>query len=516
MFKRILTAATFALALVGCGESSKPTETVTILAGSELKDIEPKLQEIRKETGIDIQFKYIGTLDGADALVSGEHYDLAWFSHAKYLTLLQGDRKVIHASERIGLSPVIPAVKQSLAKEWGWIDNPNVTWADLAEKARTGEFKYALTDPTASNSGFSTVMGVQAAFSGSSDAITVESIDQAKLKDFFSGQTLTSGSSGWLAGTFVKEQNRLDGLFNYESILLTMNRSGDLEEPLTLIYPKDGVVTADYPLLLIDPSKRAAFDKLVAYFKTPDFQQWMMENTYRRPVVSGVKPIGIFPDNYLMELPFPARLDVVNEMLFGFLNIHRKPNTAIFVLDISGSMKNEQRIRQLKQAIVNLTGEDTSVTGKFAQFRIREKVVLIPFNEHVMKSTVFEIDDTEVMQDVANFAQRLEPRGGTAIYDALEAAYAFANEERQAHPDRLYSVVLMTDGSNTAGSDYLSFLAWYKQRSDKFVDIRTFPVLFAGSDDSEMKSVAELTGGRTFDGRKVSLSHVFKKIRGYQ
>jgi Ca-activated chloride channel family protein len=43
-----------------------------------------------------------------------------------------------------------------------------------------------------------------------------------------------------------------------------------------------------------------------------------------------------------------------------------------------------------------------------------------------------------------------------------------------------------------------------------------FPVLFGDASVDEMKRIAELTGGRLFDGRAASLSTVFKEIRGYQ
>jgi len=41
-------------------------------------------------------------------------------------------------------------------------------------------------------------------------------------------------------------------------------------------------------------------------------------------------------------------------------------------------------------------------------------------------------------------------------------------------------------------------------------------VLFGNANEEEMIEVAELTGGRVFDGRSEALSLVFKQIRGYQ
>jgi Ca-activated chloride channel homolog len=40
--------------------------------------------------------------------------------------------------------------------------------------------------------------------------------------------------------------------------------------------------------------------------------------------------------------------------------------------------------------------------------------------------------------------------------------------------------------------------------------------MFGDADMDEMKSLADLTGGRVFDATSSSLSAVFKEIRGYQ
>ena len=112
--------------------ANNPEATMTVLAGSELKDLEPFLGDIRRETGVDLQFTYSGTLDGVERIVAGEAFDAAWFSHGKYLTLL--DRGRIVTQDRVMLSPVVLGVKRSKAEAWGWTDGA-VTWEDIAEKA---------------------------------------------------------------------------------------------------------------------------------------------------------------------------------------------------------------------------------------------------------------------------------------------------------------------------------------------------------------------------------------------
>jgi Ca-activated chloride channel family protein len=497
-----------------------PVSSSTILkviAGSELKDIEPMLATIKQKTGVQLQMDYLGTLDGAEKIVAQpESYDLAWFSHAKYLSLLQADKKLIQAQEKIGISPVIPAVKESLAKQWGWLDNPVVTWNEIAEKVKAGQFNYAMTDPTASNSGFSTVMSVQAAFSNKGDAITAQDVDAEKLKSFFSGHSLTAGSSAFLSASYLQDQTKLAGIFNYESELLKLNRNPALKEKLVLIYPKEGTVTADYPLILLAKQKAADYQKVVGYLKSAEFQTWMMNNTDRRPVNSAVT-LGVqFPKGYLMDLPFPNNIATVNEILFAYLNERRKPSHSFFVLDLSGSMRG-QRIVDLKQAMTNLTGDDASITGQFARFRNREKITLITFSTTVMDTREFTIDNEGVvLQEIKRYINGLELGGGTAIFTALQTAYQQAQQARAADPNRFYSIVLMTDGLNRDGMSYESFHEFYLKESDYLGGIRTFPILFGEASSEEMESLAALTEGKVFDSRKSSLAQAFKQIRGYQ
>ena len=95
------------------------------------------------------------------------------------------------------------------------------------------------------------------------------------LRRLFQAQTLTSGPSGWLADTFVKKFGKrggADGLVNYESVLLSLNAGEVLSEPLTVVTPADGVVTADYPLTLLsgaDEPTRDAYAVLTGCGRRP-------------------------------------------------------------------------------------------------------------------------------------------------------------------------------------------------------------------------------------------------------
>jgi Ca-activated chloride channel homolog len=511
----LLSSAGF---LSGCGSSGTGNE-LTVLAGSELKDLEPLFKEIRKNTGLSLSMTYIGTLDGAEKLIAGEQVDLAWFSHAKYLSLLQGASNRIAAQTKIMLSPVVLGVKQSKAEVWGWTGDSDVTWQDVVDKATAGELRFGMTNPTASNTGFSALVGVASALAGSADALQLEDIERIRpdLQGFFRGQALAAGSSGWLAESYVREQDQLDGLINYESVLLALNRGGELREKLFLVYPREGIITADYPLLLINRDKLAAYDRLVAYLLSPEFQQKLMEQTLRRPVNAQVAVIDAFPKQFSVELPFPNSQKVVDALLFSYLDEQRRPAHTYYVLDVSGSMRGE-RLDALKAALNNLTGTDTSLTGQFARFQNRERVTLMPFSDDVLDMRTFEVDldNPQSFQEIRTYVDGLVAKRSTAIYSALYQAYTYATLAQKQDPDRYFSIVLMSDGKNNAGILESELLHFYRSLPAEAQRIKTFAILFGEAEKEALQRLTAETGGRLFDAKSEPLSLIFKQIRGYQ
>ncbi|QYN36564.1 VWA domain-containing protein [Pseudonocardia sp. DSM 110487] len=534
--KRIAAAATAVLALVaGCGGGetagagpimgpSDAPVTLRVLAGSELLDLEPVLTQAGEATDVRIQLEPIGTLDGAEAVASGAaetDHDAIWFSSNRYLALQPGAQARLGTAIDIMSSPVVLGLRRPVAERLGWVGRP-VTWAEIAAAAGARQFTYGMTDPSASNSGFSAVVAVATALVGAGSALTLEQAESTvpALRDFFAAQTLAAGSSGFLQEAFVRRATGadpgtpVDGLINYESVLQGMNAAGTLPEPLELIRPADGVVTGEYPFTVLaaaSPEARDAHRRLAEYLRTPDVQREIAERTHRQPAVPGVVPT---PSGTAVELPFPAQADVVEALLTSYFDKLRRPSRTIYVLDTSGSMAGDERIGALQRSLAGLAGADPSLTGQFRRFRGREQVTLLPFNttpESPQTFTVAEENPAPDRQRIADAGAALLPGGDTAIYDSLQAAFRIAEQQSAADPDRFTSIVLMTDGENTSGADIAAFRAFVGSRPA----VPVFCVLFGESSVEEMEEVARLTGGRTFDARTAPLAEVFKEIRGY-
>ncbi len=483
----------------------------SVLAGSELRDIEPQLLAAARKAGVEMTISYAGTLDIVDRLNAGERFDAILPPNGAYPSLALRTKPV--AREKLFYSRVALGVKTSKARALGW-DAKTPSWRDIAQTVKTGEFRYAMTNPTSSNTGMSALFAVAAAAAQKTEDLSVADVDVTVLRDFLSGQAVTAGSSGWLAEIFAKDPAAVDGIVNYEAVLLRLNQTLVAGDQLLLVYPTDGVITADYPLMLLDSGKREAWQNIVDAIKSVSFQRDVLQPAYLRPANPDAALATSLPSAAVVELSFPNQLDVIDTVLQAYQGEWRRPSTSIFVLDTSGSMRGN-RMTAMRDALKVLSGADTTtLSGRFARFQNRERVVLIAFSSRVAPSRTVTFGKTTLAQaenEVREYADTLIADGGTAIYSALAEAEDVAAKERTADAQRNISIVLLTDGENNEGLGPATFRRRYGSTG-----VRIFPILFGEADAAELRALAELTGGRAFDARSTPLTTVFKEIRGYQ
>ncbi|MFF2008009.1 substrate-binding domain-containing protein [Streptomyces sp. NPDC058195] len=487
--------------------------TLRILASSELADMKPLLEEARKATGITVRPTWTGTLDAVEQLGSGtadRAYDAVWLSSNDALRLHPDAAAHITSETPLMTSPVALGVRPATVRRLGWRPS-EVTWPQVHRAVAEGRLTYGMTDPARSHSGFSALVSVASGLSGAQSALTDADVRGAagKLKEFFAGQRLTSGSSGWLATAYAR-RGTVDALINYESVLLSLNR--DSHTGLTVIRPRDGVLTADYPLSALaaaTPGAKDAVRALTAYFRSPGVQRKLTRDTFRRPVVPSVRPAPPLAADARRELPFPGSRSVADGLLHAYENKLRRPSRTVYVLDTSGSMAGE-RLKALKAALTGLT-ED---------FREREEVTLLPFGSSVKRVRTHTVDPADPRRGLDALradTAALSAGGETAIYSSLKSAYERIGEDTES---AFTSIVLMTDGENTSGETARGFASYYRALPEARRATPVFPVVFGDSDRAELDRIAGMTGGRLFDATKErgpgSLDGAFEEIRGYQ
>jgi len=510
----MLAAVLLALLLTGCSGAKVrgKDEVLTILASSELRDLEPLLPEMEAVVKVPIRVEYAASLDVVDQLVKGKQVDLAWPAQGAYLALFPDAKSPAVAQEKIMLSPVVVGVKESLAQEWGWANNPNLTWRDVAERSAAGELRFAMTSPSGSQAGLSALMGVSAALMGRPDPLQESDLASLKgsLGSFLSGQTLAADASK-LADRYLKQQDSLDGIIDYEASLLALNQNEKLVEKLVLVYPREGIVTADYPLVLVDSDWRPEYTRLVNFLRSPEIQQKIMNLTYRRPANPEVALSDLFPRRMLVELPYPNRLAALTALrasqkgpagVIGpapTLSSTAHVRHLILVVDVSASMRGA-RLEELKQALAgSLNGLGSGVV----------RLTIVAYNHAISAQSSFDVDlaKPETLQEVRGFISVLQASGGTASYSALRAAYETAQRARKLEPELPTRVVLVTDGSSTQGLSDADFVKFYRSARD-LSDVPTLVVVTGEGDMNEFDTLVKATGGSAVSASGTDLARV--------
>lgn len=505
----------------GCSALRDDEVTLRVLASPELADMQPILDDLRRATGITLELDYRGSVTAASTLNPGDYgYDLAWLSTDRYLKLrlestgyagpMPLASPIMDTPVVVGLTPAAAGRLRAASGAAAASGSSWASWADVADAAAGGELTFGMADPGQSGSGLAALIGVATAATGAGRALGPQDVTCDRLGGFLSGQQLSTASTEDLTERYKERSAGVDALVTYESSLLTLNESLPADRRLELLYPRDGMVLSDYPLLLLEDERREAYDRAVAWLRNPVAQRAIMDRTLRRPLDAGVErdprlsaPIG-------NSLYFPDEQAVIDKLLTNYgTAVGSPPGAMIFVLDYSGSMRGA-RLDRLRSTFAGLGGADRSPSGKFTRFFTGEQVTVVLFGGTVLGErsvTVARSGDVGAL-DALLASDDLD--GSTAVWSALDHAYDLAAKQS----GRRASIVLMTDGENNAGIGLDEFTRRFKARAGPERGVHTYAIGLGEADQAELGRVATLTGGRVLRATTGSLQDAFKDVRG--
>ncbi|MFF8957604.1 substrate-binding domain-containing protein [Streptomyces sp. NPDC014894] len=506
-------------AAVACTDEAPAPVTLRLLAAPELADMGPFLDDFRRETGIRIETEYRGAADADRELARGDRrHDIAWLASDRSFQLrlrAAGRRAEPPLTTGIMRSPVVIGMKPATAARLRAAGRDRqISWADAADAAAGGSLSFAMADPRHTTSGLAALVGVATAAAGTGGVLRPGDVSCDRLSGFFSGHALTEDSPARLADAFAARQDTLDALITHESELLALNASGKLRTPLEIVHPKDGMVLSDHPLLLLDPARRAPYDRLVEWLKSEPVQRKIMERTLRRPIDPALERIPGLREPIGNALYFPDRPQVVDRLLADYGDPRRRRTAhVLFLLDYSGSMRGE-RIERLRAAFDGLGGADDSRSGKFLRFHRGEKITVLRFGGRVLDERTVTYRDGRDLERLRDLVASEDFDDATAIWSGLDHAYRTAGRILRDHPGERLSIVLMTDGRNNAGIGLDAFLRRHRDRSAGAREIRTHTVRYGEADAAELGRAARATGGRLADAADRPVLDAFKEIRG--
>ena len=510
------------------GENALPTysdKAFQIVSGSENEALKPILDRFAKERGVELRVQYKGSIDIMLDLEQGRNlpYDAVWPANSLWISL--GDtEKVVKSQESIMHSPVVFGVKQSVAKRLGWIGK-EVKIANILKAAQAGQFSFAMTSATQSNSGASAYLGFLHALAGSPDFLTSKNLAdlqlQEKTKALLGRIDRSSGSSGWLKTHVVENYDKFQAMVNYESLIIEANKelTAQGKEPLIAIYPTDGLSISDSPLGYVDhgsQEKEKIFTDLVAYLKSELVRKEIIGLGRRAGLVGfdakDADPAVFNPDwgidvnRVIAPIPLPKE-----EVLREALNLYqagglRKPSATIFALDCSGSMEGKG-ITQLKEAMTLLL--DPIKSKKILiQPSSRDIHIIVPFDATPREVIASKGNDPQMLKELLGKVQGLQAGGETNIYAAVIGGM---EELKKAGPMDGYfpAVILMTDGRSDGSIESLR-----EALQNQGYDIPIFSITFGDADERQLQDIARISGGKVFDGRK-DMAKAFRDAKGY-
>jgi Ca-activated chloride channel family protein len=208
-----------------------------------------------------------------------------------------------------------------------------------------------------------------------------------------------------------------------------------------------------------------------------------------------------------LSIPSP---EVSEAIIDQFYNTKRKA-TVILTLDVSGSMSGEA----IRAA--------TESTAEFLdRLHPRDRVGLIAFNQDATLLTPIS-PVADVVENLKRQVLALPADGGTNLHGAVCRAAEILRQEQKADSskgeNRLYGIVLLSDGKDTAGvvSANQMMTTCLGAGNEDGEGTRVFVLAFGSDVDGPlMDRLARETGGMRFDAAANSVGNAYLKISAEQ
>jgi Ca-activated chloride channel family protein len=460
-----------------------------------------------------------------EAALSGQFHAICPDSSV-WLTQLDLDWQAQHKSEaalvgettRFAVSPVVIAMWEETARSLGYPDKA-IGWADLLELARTNPaFKWSHPS-TSSASGLLATLATFYAGAEKTRGLTVEDVTRDSTLNYVAALEKTVryyGEGERAVMQQVQEKGRayLDAFVVQEQLLIQFNLKS--REKLVAIYPVEGAMWADHPLVFLErpnttAEQRSAYRSFRDFLVSQQAQNLVLANGYRPTDLSialdsASSPIkaanGVDPaqPKTTLQIPGAAVIQVVRD---AWQYAKRKTNVYL-IADVSGSMQGE-KLEQAREAFLTFLG---LIKGE------QERVGLVVFSSDVTEAVALSELATN-RETLRSTISGLEAGGDTALLDAISLAYDRLQQRQDK--ERINAVVVMTDGKENNSRIRLRDLTAKLQRgSQSGVPVVVFCVAYG--DDADLNTLQQMsnaTGGQTRRGSPDTIRELYKLLSTY-
>jgi len=495
------------------------TELVEAFNAQRLRTSDRRTMQVQADR-LDVEAMLAAALDGRYEAISPDsslwldQLDRSWADQTSTEATLVGD------SHRYGISPVVLAMWEPVAKELGWPDQP-VGWADVqAQAQRDPNFKWSHPS-TSSASGLLATLAEFYAGAGKTRGLTIDDVQTQDTLDYVSAveRTVRYYGEGELAVIERAQQegpDYLDAFVVQEQLVVQFNREARGGQQLVAIYPAEGTLWEDHPLALLETrsltaNQRLTFQHFREFLQSPEAQQTVLAHGYRPadltiPLDGPDSPLtganGVDPrqPHTTLQMPGPAVVDVVRNVWW-----YTKRHTNVYlVVDTSGSMSGEK----LEAASEALSVFLSEIKGDL------EQVGMVEFSTHVNNIIpLAKLQDNRSQLEAT--VEALYAEGDTALLDAVRSAYVRLQQENDA--ERINAIVAMTDGRENASRLSLRQLAGeIEQGNSSGVQVVIFCIAYGSDADYEvLETLASASGGQVRTGDLETIRELYKILSTY-
>jgi len=313
--------------------------------------------------------------------------------------------------------------------------------------------------------------------------------------------------------------NYLDFVALEENDLIYINRGLTQYKPpekLVALYPEEGTFWHEHPFGVVNadwvtPEQKEGAALFTQYILADAQQQLIMSEGFR-PVNPNVQLAFPFVDENGVTVEGPKTVfdvpssDVIIAIQESW-SLVKKQADIILLMDISGSMLDEDKIGQAKQAALRFLDEMDS----------SNRVGLTVFSDVI--STRVPLGNFETVEsNLRNTISSLQANGGTALYAALAEVLDELNS--QDSNDRIRAVVVLSDGADTASNEKNVFLNDVLQAIEvsrgALNPVIVIPVAYGSNADiSTLNSIARTSATTVQSGDPNNISRVLEIIGSF-
>ena len=488
-----------------------------------------------KKTGVFVEGEAISSGVAEEKIAKGTYKPVAWSPASSLwgrLLNYEADRPFApKESPSIVRTPLVIAMWEPLAKALGY-PRKKIGFEQVLELAQApggwervghpefGAFKLVHTNPDFSTSGLSAVVAEYYAATGKREGLTEADVTSAKVRRTVRGIERSIVHYGDTT-LFISDQMRAEGpayasaVAMEETTLLDFNRKRGSQQKLVAIYPSEGTFYSDSPFIVLDAgwvtAEQAegarAFQAFLAEEITPDLAArsgFRPADFKARPGAAISKQFGADPaqPERVLGLPEPK---VLQKVKLAWRR-DRKPANIELILDVSGSMGEEDRLERAKRGLEVF----------FRQVSPQDRVGLTVFNEQPKRLAPLTSISTGLGR-LRGLVKGLQPDGGTAFLDAIRDGF----EELRGKDlkDSINAVVLLTDGEDTdSTTDFGDALATLAAQGDSPNHVRVFTIAYSSGATGareQLDQLAGATGGQGYEGSTEDIESVYRSISSF-